>query len=221
MIMKAPLRWLDSSNSLSLKKCYQSERRSEIKKAWFPCEESIWFEESNYWIEAGFAEPVVAVAVVVYLASDGLPIRKHTRKHFIRIKLKDEQNIYHGIGIDSVQVHCKRSPLYVPVLHDLTKPYHKTKAVRISYSVYKIAISSVALQSSSTFHPVVASSCEVTKNEYYNPKTHTCHPYDCLVPKCKPLAINNAQIACKGTVVLLGALFSLCSITLKLSRLRS
>ena len=172
-----------------------------MKKAWLPCGDNLSIREDNYWIEAGFAEPVVAAAVVVYLASDGLmPFGKITSKQYIKITLKDEKNVYHSIGTDKIEVHCKRSPLSVPVLHDMTKPYHKTNAVRISYPLYSIAISSIALQSSNILNPAAASSCDITKNEYYNPKTHSCHPYNCNVPKCKPLAIRNAEIACKGTV---------------------
>ena len=185
-----------------------------MKKAWVPCG-----REGDYWIEAGFAEPVVAAAVVVYLASDGLqPNQRSTNQHFIQIKLKDEQSAYHSIGADKVEFHCKRSPLSVPVLHDMTKPYYKTIAVRISYPMNNIAISSVALQWSNILNPAAASSCDITKNEYYNPKTHSCHPYKCNVPKCKPLAIKNAKIACKGTVCLVTFPSCLNVISLKLSR---
>lgn len=169
-----------------------------MKKAWLPCGK-ISYEEDNYWIEASFAEPVVAAAVVVYLASDGLsPFKKVSSKHFIRVKLIANGGALHSIGVDKVEAHCTKSPLMIPVLHDMTRPYHKTKAVRISYSVYSVAISSVALHSSNTLNPAIASSCDVKKNEYYNPKTHSCHSYKCHVPKCKPLVINNANIKCKG-----------------------
>ena len=149
-------------------------------------------------MEARFRTSAVASAVIIYIASDGKAEMSLRKQHYAKIELIDTENKRHSVGVTKIQIDCKRHPVTVPVYHDMTEPYFKTVKVRISFSTYGVAISAVALRSSTRVNPVVASDCGMYAMEYYNPRTHSCYPYKCSQPVCKPLVVKNAEVKCAG-----------------------
>eukprot|EP00795_Rhopilema_esculentum_P005888 gene5888-11220_t len=173
-------------------KCHHTQ---PVDKTAYVCAEAE--NQGDFWIRFGFAEPVVATSVVLYLQSDGKWTGK--KKSYIKVELIDTENKLRSIGVENFTVTCKQHPMVLPVLHDMTRPFFRTKAVHISFPVYRrVIISGVALRTSKILNPVAASSCDVAKKELYNPRIHSCHPYKCHVPTCKPLIIKKAEVKCEG-----------------------
>ncbi|KAI8478888.1 hypothetical protein Bbelb_433870, partial [Branchiostoma belcheri] len=103
-----------------------------------------------------FPRPVVAVAVIVYLASDGITLLSDEKKT-ISVSLIDTEGREHDIGSRQVPLSCKQNPVEVSVVHDLTAPFYHTKAAKIKFMSKYIAISAIALRSSDILDPVAIS----------------------------------------------------------------
>ncbi len=180
--------------SFDFQKCIHSKTKE--KKSWRPCNHYSY--AGDYWIEVGFENAAVASAIIIYIASDGKAEISRKKKQYTNVELIDTNGNKHSIGHNNIHIDCKRHPLTIPVFHDMTQPYFKTKKVRIKFSVFGIAISAVALRSSTKVNPAVVSDCNVKEMEYYNPKTHSCYSYKCNRPICKPLMVKHAGMVCTG-----------------------
>eukprot|EP00794_Sanderia_malayensis_P010275 gene10275-11330_t len=175
-----------------------SHSKTKEKKSWQPCEENNYL--GDFWIEVGFENAAVASAVIIYIASDGKQFTSFTVQRYVNVELIDTFGNKHNIGHNDIKIDCKRHPLVIPVYHDMTKPYFKTKRVRMQFSKNSgsASVSAVALRSSTIVNPAVVSDCNLNKQEYYNPKTHSCYSYQCSRPVCKPFVVKHAQLTCTG-----------------------
>ncbi|XP_064420709.1 pappalysin-1 [Latimeria chalumnae] len=164
------------------------------KYAWFPCKNAIKQIPTDFWLKAYFAQPVVAAAVLIHLVADGtfyLALKQET----ISVQLFDTQDQKHDLGIHILS--CRNNPLVIPVFHDLSQPFYRTKAILISFSSYYVAISGVAIRSFHNFDPITISSCQ--NGEIYSPVEQSCVHYSCEVGDCSPLSIENATLSCSGS----------------------
>ncbi|KAI8479041.1 hypothetical protein Bbelb_432310 [Branchiostoma belcheri] len=188
--------------------------------AWQPCSFSGIHLYPLYWLRVTFPRPVVAVAVIVYLASDGITLLSDEKKT-ISVSLIDTEGREHDIGSRQVPLSCKQNPVEVSVVHDLTAPFYHTKAAKIKFMSKYIAISAIALRSSDILDPVAISrnlpptALEVPSSsgkntpfkilatgmilcqhgEMYNPASRQCHPATtCKKTTCPPLIVKYASV---------------------------
>ncbi|XP_035684196.1 pappalysin-1-like [Branchiostoma floridae] len=161
--------------------------------AWQPCSFSDGIDlYPLYWLRVTFPRPVVAVAVIIYLASDGITERSDEQKT-VSVSLIDTEGREHDIASRQVPLSCKHNPVEVPVVHDLTAPFYHTKATKIKFISSNIAISAIALRSSNTLDPVAISRCQ--HGELYNPASQQCHAaMTCKKTTCPPLMVKYASV---------------------------
>ncbi|CAH1270963.1 PAPPA [Branchiostoma lanceolatum] len=161
--------------------------------AWQPCSFSGGIDlYPLYWLRVTFPRPVVAVAVIIYLASDGITERSDEQKT-VSVSLIDTEGRDHDIGSRQVPLSCKDNPVEVSIVHNLTAPFYHTKATKIKFMSSNIAFSAIALRSSNTLDPVAISRCQ--HGELYNPASQQCHPaMTCKKTTCPPLMVKHASV---------------------------
>ncbi|XP_042612734.1 pappalysin-1-like isoform X1 [Cyprinus carpio] len=162
--------------------------------AWFPCEESqqhSW--TSRFWLKAYYAHPMVAAAVIIHLAADGTADIDQ-RQHNITVQLLDTKEQTHPLG--DWRLSCRNNPLVIPVSHDLSVAFYRTKAIIVSFSSSLVAISGVGLRSFQYFDPITISGCQ--SNEIYNPMGQSCVHYSCDATECQKPMVSNAEMKCNG-----------------------
>ena len=71
---------------------------------------------------------MVATTVIVHLASDGITDFSPEPKS-ISVSLIDTKGEEHPLGTADVQLKCSNNPLYFNVMHDLSKPFFRTKGM--------------------------------------------------------------------------------------------
>nr|XP_029501874.1 pappalysin-1-like [Oncorhynchus nerka] len=133
--------------------------------AWFPCREaqqSSWYPQ--YWLKAYFSHPMVAAAVIIHLAADGTGYIDQTQCN-ITVQLVDTKEVIHSLG--DWRLTCRTNPLVIPVSHDLSVAFYRTKAILVQFRSHLVAISGVGLRSFQFFDPITISGCQ--SNEIYNP----------------------------------------------------
>ncbi|XP_055515713.1 pappalysin-1-like [Leucoraja erinacea] len=168
----------------------------EAQYAWFPCTEafrSVSFFPAKYGLKAYFAQPMVAAAVIVHLATDGITVMDQ-KQESIAVQLVDTKDQNHDLGMHLV--NCWNNPLVIAVIHDLSKPFYRTTAILITFESPYIAISGVALRSFHNFDPITISSCQ--SSQMYNPTEQSCVHYSCEATDCQELKLNNAVLNCTG-----------------------
>ncbi|KAI7812733.1 pregnancy-associated plasma protein A, pappalysin 1b isoform X1 [Triplophysa rosa] len=174
--------------------------------AWFPCEESqhdSW--SSHFWLKAYYAHPMVAAAVIIHLAADGTADIDQ-RQHNITVQLVDTKEQTHSLG--DWRLSCRNNPLVIPVSHDLSAAFYRTKAIIVSFGSPLVAISGVGLRSFQYFDPITISGCQ--SNEIYNPMGQSCVHYSCDAIECQKPTVTNAEMKCNSPGYFNGAR---CSIT--------
>ncbi|XP_074655680.1 pappalysin-1-like [Tubulanus polymorphus] len=169
------------------------QAKIDTQLSWYPC--GHYTEDDNFWIKVQFSTPVIAVAVVVHLASDGITKYSMETKA-LSVELTDEHGNNYPIGNKDVKLKCKDNPVTVDVMHDLSKPFFRTKGVIIRFRSYHIAIAAVTLRSSKHLDPITIGNCAT--NELYNPHTGHCVAYTCKRPLCNKLNVANGETACTG-----------------------
>uniref|UniRef100_UPI00398EDE05 pappalysin-1-like isoform X1 n=1 Tax=Pristiophorus japonicus TaxID=55135 RepID=UPI00398EDE05 len=165
--------------------------------AWFPCLEAFHsnqFFSEKYWLKAYFAQPMVAAAVIVHLATDGSSFLDQ-RQDSIAVQLVDTKDQNHDLGMHLL--NCRNNPLVIPVIHDLSQPFYRTSAILITFHSLYVAISGVALRSFHNFDPITINSCQ--SSEMYNPTEQSCVHYSCEATDCQELNLKNAMLNCTGT----------------------
>ena len=138
--------------------------------------------------------------MVLYIGSDGKKRISSGKTGHVKIELVQvikTDEVRHSSGNDKVELSCKRNPQTFTVHHDMSKPFFKTKKVRISFSDHEIAIAAVALRYSLSMDPVEVIGCKPM--QYYNPTTQSCNTYECKRPSCKSFKIKNANAIVKCT----------------------
>jgi pappalysin-1 len=71
-------------------------------------------------------KPVVAIAVIVHLASDGRSVFNHDKKS-MNVQLINTDDSVISLTKESIPISCQENPVLVPVVQDLSKPFHLTK----------------------------------------------------------------------------------------------
>lgn len=131
--------------------------------SWYPCDAP---EASSYSLVVFFEKPVVATAVYVYLASDGLVVASPP---LISVELISDEMGSDGVPhfVQSRRVSCKANPVEITVMQDLSKPFRLTKSVRLNLTVPDVSIAAVRLRSSESLNPVAVSRC--SSRQLYHP----------------------------------------------------
>nr|XP_046226088.1 pappalysin-1-like isoform X1 [Oncorhynchus gorbuscha] len=162
--------------------------------AWFPCREaqqSSWYPQ--YWLKAYFSHPMVAAAVIIHLAADGTGYIDQTQCN-ITVQLVDTKEVIHSLG--DWRLTCRTNPLVIPVSHDLSVAFYRTKAILVQFRSHLVAISGVGLRSFQFFDPITISGCQ--SNEIYNPMGQSCVHYSCEAIDCQEPLIRNAELKCSS-----------------------
>uniref|UniRef100_A0ACB8F0C1 Uncharacterized protein n=1 Tax=Sphaerodactylus townsendi TaxID=933632 RepID=A0ACB8F0C1_9SAUR len=162
--------------------------------AWYPCTAN--HTQTTYWLKALFSQPMVAAAVIIHLVTDGLdPADYHDQKQeTISVQLLDTKDQSHDLGVHGLS--CRKNPLIIPVIHDLSQHFYHTQAILITFSSQFVAISGVALRSFHNFDPITVSSCQ--SGQTYSPAEQSVlrrHPA-AFIPVGLPLS---PSISCSGT----------------------
>ena len=165
----------------------------EVPPAWHPCGHH--YENANYWVQVSFERPVIASSVLIYLATDGNSIL-FTARERLYVQLIDIDNGTHDITPNGILASCHVNPLTISVTHNMTNQFYYTKAVKISFHSYEIAISAVRLRSLVLTESFVAHRCG--KNEYYNPQTQRCYTYPCHSIQCSQYKTKTADVNCSS-----------------------
>uniref|UniRef100_A0A8C9RP30 Pregnancy-associated plasma protein A, pappalysin 1b n=1 Tax=Scleropages formosus TaxID=113540 RepID=A0A8C9RP30_SCLFO len=169
--------------------------------AWFPCQEAqqhSW--NPQYWLKAYYSHPMVAAAVIIHLAADGTGYIDQTQCN-ITVQLIDTMEQIHSLG--EWRLSCRNNPLVIPVNHDLSMAFYRTKAILVKFRSHLVAISGVGLRSFQYFDPITINGCQ--SNEIYNPMGQSCVHYSCEAIYCQEPLIRNAEMVCSSPRYLNGA----------------
>ncbi|KAL7976359.1 hypothetical protein Chor_004553, partial [Crotalus horridus] len=129
---------------------------------------------------AFYTRPMVAAAVIIHLVTDGtwLEMDLDQKQESIFVQLVDTKNQSHDLGENAGLVitqpkldrqksaagehglSCRKNPLIIPVVHDLSQHFYHTQAILITFRSQYVAISGVALRSFQDFDPIAVSSCQ-------------------------------------------------------------
>ncbi|XP_076854279.1 pregnancy-associated plasma protein A, pappalysin 1b [Brachyhypopomus gauderio] len=161
--------------------------------AWFPCEEAGLMWNAQYRLKAYYAHPMVATAVIIHLAADGTAYGDQTQGN-LTVHLVDTKEQIHNLG--EWRLSCRNNPLVIPVSHDLSTAFYRTKAIVVSFRSTLVAISGVGLRSFHYFDPITISGCQ--SNEIYNPMGQSCVHYSCDAIDCQKLQVQNAELKCSS-----------------------
>ncbi|XP_061460291.1 pappalysin-1 [Rhineura floridana] len=155
--------------------------------AWYPCTANN--TQTIFWLKAYFSHPMVAAAVIIHLVTDGTDDLDQ-KQETISVQLADTKDQSHDLGVHGLS--CRKNPLIVPVIHDLSQHFYHTQAVLITFSSPFVAISGVALRSFHNFDPITVSSCQ--SGQTYSPAEQSCVHYSCKSTDCQELEIENALL---------------------------
>uniref|UniRef100_A0A8D2LSN0 Pappalysin-1 n=1 Tax=Varanus komodoensis TaxID=61221 RepID=A0A8D2LSN0_VARKO len=158
--------------------------------AWYPCTANN--THASFWLKAYFSQPMVAAAVVIHLVTDGtwLEMDLDQKQETISVQLIDAGDQSHDLGAHGLS--CRKNPLVIPVIHDLSQYFYHTRAVLITFSSQFVAISGVALRSFHNFDPITVSSCQ--SGQTYSPAEQSCVHHSCKSTNCQKLEIRNAVL---------------------------
>ncbi|XP_048368584.1 pappalysin-1 [Sphaerodactylus townsendi] len=199
-----------AANQACLTKDFSEDLSDEMAQyAWYPCTAN--HTQTTYWLKALFSQPMVAAAVIIHLVTDGLdPADYHDQKQeTISVQLLDTKDQSHDLGVHGLS--CRKNPLIIPVIHDLSQHFYHTQAILITFSSQFVAISGVALRSFHNFDPITVSSCQ--SGQTYSPAEQSCVHYSCQSTDCQELEIENARVTCTSMGLNSGAQ---CNVTCKM-----
>ncbi|XP_022085118.1 pappalysin-1-like [Acanthaster planci] len=162
----------------------------DTSHGWYPLD--LYQGSGDYWVRVRFHKPVVATAVIVHLAADGIRLEP-TR---LSIELIRPDGETHSKPFTNRSVTCQDNPVHFNITHDLNTPFSHTKEVRIRLSSFSLAISAVRLRSSASLDPLTIASC--LPGQLFNPSTGQCVSYTCTWPECEELVIPHAVVNCSG-----------------------
>ncbi|KPP77350.1 hypothetical protein Z043_103237 [Scleropages formosus] len=150
--------------------------------------------------KAYYSHPMVAAAVIIHLAADGTGYIDQTQCN-ITVQLIDTVEQIHSLG--EWRLSCRNNPLVIPVNHDLSMAFYRTKAILVKFRSHLVAISGVGLRSFQYFDPITINGCQ--SNEIYNPMGQSCVHYSCEAIYCQEPLIRNAEMVCSSPRYLNGA----------------
>ncbi|XP_062815760.1 pappalysin-1 isoform X1 [Anolis carolinensis] len=174
--------------------------------AWYPCTAMpfsgspmlfygppVHKTDTVFWLKSHFSQPMVAAAVIIHLVTDGTwaQMDLDQKEEAISVQLIDTKNQSHDLGTHSLS--CRKNPLIVPVIHDLSQHFYHTQAILVTFSSPYVAISGVALRSFHNFDPITVSNCQ--SGQTYNPAEQSCVHNSCESAGCQELEIENAELS--------------------------
>ncbi|RXM37106.1 Pappalysin-2 [Acipenser ruthenus] len=124
-----------------------------------------------------FAHPEVATSVIIYLASDGSMLGDQSRKTVV-IQLGDTNGKNHTLG--SYQLSCQRNPLVINMTHNLSLPFFRTASVLLNFSSPLVAVSGIALRTSSHISALALNGCV----------RRSCSADKCSSPQIRQASVN-------------------------------
>ncbi|XP_025020340.1 pappalysin-1 isoform X2 [Python bivittatus] len=162
--------------------------------AWYPCTAN--HTHTVFWLKAFYSQPMVAAAVIIHLVTDGtwLQMDLDQKQESIFVQLVDTKNQSHDLGEHGLS--CRKNPLIVPVVHDLSQHFYHTQAILITFRSQYVAISGVALRSFHNFDPITVSSCQ--SGQTYSLAEQSCVQHSCKTMDCQELEIENAMLIFTG-----------------------
>ncbi|XP_011359585.1 pappalysin-2 [Pteropus vampyrus] len=138
-----------------------------------------------------FSRPGVAVAIFVFLASDGLASGKHPRPT-ATLHLTDVNGNNHSLG--TYELSCQQNPLVINVTHRPDVLAHHTTAALLNFSSSLVGISAVALRTSSHTSPSAPNNC-IPEYEGRNHQGQSCVHRPCGEQgSCAPLPLDHADV---------------------------
>ncbi|XP_054854549.1 pappalysin-1 [Eublepharis macularius] len=179
-----------AANQACLTKVYSDDLSDGMSQyAWYPCTAN--HTQTIFWLKALFSQPMVAAAVIIHLVTDGTNYHDQ-KQETISVHLLDTRDQSHDLGVHGLS--CRKNPLIIPVIHDLSQHFYHTQAILITFSSQFVAISGVALRSFHNFDPITVSSCQ--NGQTYSPAEQSCIHYSCKATDCQELEIENAAVTC-------------------------
>nr|KAF6397518.1 pappalysin 2 [Rousettus aegyptiacus] len=172
---------------------------------WFPCvtggkgprdegrerQEGSLERDDEVWLKVCFSRPGVAVAVFVFLTSDGLASGKHPRPT-ATLHLTDVSGNNHSLG--TYELSCRDNPLVINVTHRPDVLAHRTTSVLLNFSSSLVGISAVALRTSSHPSPAAPDNC-IPEHEGQNHQGQSCPHRPCGEQgSCAPLLLDHADV---------------------------
>ncbi|MGH0127431.1 UNVERIFIED_CONTAM: hypothetical protein FKN15_073460 [Acipenser sinensis] len=124
-----------------------------------------------------FAHPEVATSVIIYLASDGSMLGDQSRKTVV-IQLGDTNGKNYTLG--SYQLSCQRNPLVINMTHNLSLPFFRTASVLLNFSSPLVAVSGIALRTSSHISALALNGCV----------RRSCSADKCSSPQIRQASVN-------------------------------
>uniref|UniRef100_A0AAR2LIP0 Sushi domain-containing protein n=1 Tax=Pygocentrus nattereri TaxID=42514 RepID=A0AAR2LIP0_PYGNA len=146
-----------------------------------------------YLHQAYYSHPMVAAAVIIHLAADGTAYSDQTQAN-VTVHLVDTKEQIHSLG--EWRLSCRNNPLVIPVSHDLSMAFYRTKAIVVSFRSALVAVSGIGLRSFQYFDPITISGCQ--SNEIYNPMGQSCVHYSCDTIDCQKPLVHNAEMRCSS-----------------------
>ncbi|XP_053380167.1 pappalysin-1-like [Mercenaria mercenaria] len=165
-----------------------------VDNFWRPCGEFLDVT-GDFWIKVQIYKPVVAVAVIIHLASDGRSVFDQDKKS-VHVQLINTDDAITPLTPTSIPISCEENPLLVPVIQDLSQPFHLTKGVRISFTYSSIGMYAVRIRSSPYINPPGISSC--TSTELYHPQHGVCISAKCSKKTCNEFPVKYGEAVCSG-----------------------
>ncbi|EDL39353.1 mCG123708 [Mus musculus] len=169
---------------------------------WFPCVFSLKKDQdagseqakdslqkdNEIWLEVCFNRPGVAVAIYIFLASDGVTPGEH-QQATVTLYLIDVSGSNHSLG--TYGLSCQQNPLVINVSHHVNVYPQHTSSMLLNFSSPLVGISAVALRTSSQTSSSAPSNCIPEQN--YEGKS--CAQRPCGEQgRCAPLLLDHTDM---------------------------
>ncbi|XP_032771524.1 pappalysin-2 [Rattus rattus] len=145
-------------------------------------------KENEIWLEVCFNRPGVAVAIFIFLASDGLNPGEH-QQATVTPYLIDVSGNNHSLG--AYGLSCQHNPLVINVSHHANVNPQHTSAMLLNFSSPLVGISAVALRTSSQTISSSLSNCIPEQNH----QGQSCAQRPCGEQgRCVPLLLDHTDM---------------------------
>lgn len=145
-------------------------------------------KENEIWLEVCFNRPGVAVAIFIFLASDGLNPGEH-QQATVTPYLIDVSGNNHSLG--TYGLSCQHNPLVINVSHHANVNPQHTSAMLLNFSSPLVGISAVALRTSSQTISSSLSNCIPEQNH----QGQSCAQRPCGEQgRCVPLLLDHTDM---------------------------
>ncbi|XP_027632546.1 pappalysin-2 isoform X1 [Tupaia chinensis] len=167
--------------------CVTSENRPQDEGSKQP-EGSL--EKDGVWLKVCFNRPGVAMAIFIFLTSDGL-VPGENQQPTVTIYLTDVSGSNHSLG--TYELSCQHNPMVINVTHQANVFFYHTTSVLLNFSSPLVGISAVALRTSSHTSPSAPNDC-IPKHEGQNHQRQSCvYQSHGEQDNCAPLLLDHAD----------------------------